>query len=903
MAALALWFITQSPFALLFAVLGPVTALASFADSRLGSRRSTKRELARFAEDAATTVAAIQASHDVQRSDLSELCPGAEAIVAHYGADPDRWIAGAASPILVRVGLGEVASSLRFDAPARSAPTLVDTELDEMQRLAATIVDAPVLVDARLGIGVCGPPVLAASLARAIVVQLAWALSPAGHWVSPDPTEQRWLDGLPHPRRLRHRQFPATEFGAIGGADVVALVAFARNQGELPGECRVVVRVGHGPAAEIVRHPDRAQRRVLRPGLVSGESTIGWAERVTAEAARDGLVSSAQEIPARLDLGPLLPPGAARASCESLPAVFAADAAGPVTIDLVVHGPHAVVGGTTGSGKSELLISWVLALAARHSPDDVNFLLLDFKGGSAFDSLAVLPHSVGIITDLDASEAARALASLRAELKHRERVLSAAGVRDIRGLPPGGEHSLPRLVIVADEFAAMLADHPDLHPLFADIASRGRSLGVHLVLCTQRPAGIVRDGVLANADLRISLRVNNHADSSVVVGTTAAAELPAHAVGRGLVGLAGAEPRLVQFAMAATADSTAVADRWRDAPAPRRPWCDPLPRSLLRLDLARQAHDGGTAGAFGLSDLPHEQRRGIARWDAGRDGHVLVLGTVRSGKSTALAAMASGGSLIPNDVPGAWDALADLDTAREAVVAIDDLDSLLARFPVDYRDVFVERLARVLRDGPSRGVHVVLAAQRLTAELNSLAALVPSRLMLRHANRADFVLAGGDGAAFEGSLPAGGGFWRGTRIQAIADPEPLAVPTARADAHPSSRRPWAVVTSRASTLTAQLTAAGLEVVALAGLVTGEGESTLRAGQVIVGEVEEWQSRWGLLPALRPAADVMFDRCTIADYRALTRSRELPPPLAPSSPLVWLETEEGVRRARLPPPRR
>ncbi len=638
------------------------------------------------------------------------------------------------------------------------------------------------------------------------------------------------------------------------------------------------------------------------PGCCRREAAIDWANRASVDAEREGLIASGTDLPTVVLLGSMLPIANHHEHSDTLAAQFAADGAGAVTIDLVAHGPHAVVGGTTGSGKSELLISWVLALAARFSPEQVTFLLLDFKGGSAFDPLAKLPHSVGIITDLDATAAARALASLRAELKHRERVLAAAGARDIRNLHGSSDVSLPRLVIVADEFAAMLAEHPDLHPLFTDIASRGRSLGVHLILCTQRPAGIVRDGVLANADLRISLRVNNGADSAAVVGSNAAAELSAHPVGRGLLAVAGAAPRQVQFAIAEEGDVAAIAEKWAGADAPRRPWCDPLPAVLTLREVVESGPGRGDSSvSFGLSDLPDEQRRSIAEWDARRDGHVLVLGAARSGTSTALRAIARGGLLVPADVPGAWDAIDSLESAAHTVAAIDDLDSLLARFPAEYRDAFVERLGRILRDGPARGVSVVLAAQRLTADLNTLAAIVPSRLMLRHANRSDFVLAGGEGSAFDGLLPPGGGTWRGARVQVASDPDPLRVYAPQAPVVPPRARPWAVVTTRVSALAVRLISSGLEVLELSTQGAGEWEAPPRAGQAIVGDVEQWQSRWGLLPALRSSAEILFDRCSVADYRSLTRSRELPPPLVGLKDALWIEGDDGVRRARLPSP--
>ena len=899
-AALVLWFITSSPFALLFAILGPVTALASFADSKFGSRKSLKRERARFVQDATATITAIHAAHTAEVSDLAEIGPGAEVIAGRYGADPDRWMTGAASPILVRAGLGLVPSALRLNSPARLAPSAVDSDLDEIESLASVLNDAPVLLDARYGIGVCGSRVLALAVARAIVLQLAWALSPADYWLAAAGRGESWMGTLPHRPLREPRQGYLAEFGMAAGDRAAALVAMARQESELPADCRIVIKLGHDTGAEIIRHPDRSQRRIVSPGLVSRESAVAWAARAAREATRDGLVSLGLDIPALVPLASVLPSAARYERSTTLAAEFSVDAAGPVTIDLVAHGPHAVVGGTTGSGKSELLISWVLALAARHAPTDVNFLLLDFKGGSAFESLTSLPHSVGVITDLDATEATRALASLGAELRYRERILARAGARDILDLPPEGVLSLPRLVIVADEFAAMLGEHPDLHPLFTDIASRGRSLGVHLILCTQRPAGIVRDGVLANADLRISLRVNNAADSSAVMGTTAAAELPAGAVGRGLVGFAGGPPRTVQFAMASQGDAHDIAMRWKDAAAPRRPWCDPLPASLSKRDVISGAHSVGLGCVrFGLSDLPHEQRHAVAQWDARRDGHVLVLGVARSGKSTALAALAQGGLLLPADVPGAWDVIAALEQSRDEVVAIDDLDSLLARFPAEYKDAAIERLLRLLRDGPARGVFLVLAAQRLTADLHSLAALVTGRLMLKHASKSDIVLAGADAASFDATLPPGGGIWQGARVQVVCDAGPLRSPDIQPPMRPSTDRPWAIVSSRASIVGRKLSAAGLEVLQLATLVPGQWESTIGPGHVIVGDTDEWQSRWGLLPTLRSVAESMFDRCSVADYRALTRSRELPPPLSAGADEVWLEGEHGVRRATIP----
>ena len=127
------------------------------------------------------------------------------------------------------------------------------------------------------------------------------------------------------------------------------------------------------------------------------------------------------------------------------------------------------------------------AIAERYGPDRVGFLLVDFKGASAFSPLRELPHVVGIVSDLDTAVSRRATQSLRSELLRRERLLADAGAKDVDKLP-----GVARLVVVVDEYAALVAEHPELHELVGDLASRGRSLGIHLILCSQRPGGVMR---------------------------------------------------------------------------------------------------------------------------------------------------------------------------------------------------------------------------------------------------------------------------------------------------------------------------------------------------------------------------------------------------------------------------
>ena len=202
-------------------------------------------------------------------------------------------------------------------------------------------------------------------------------------------------------------------------------------------------------------------------------------------------------------------------------------------LDLREQGPHALVGGTTGSGKSEFLQSWVLGMATAHSPDRVTFLLVDYKGGAAFADCVALPHTVGLVTDLSPHLVRRALTSLRAELRRREMLLNVKHAKDLASLEQSGDPDTPpSLVIVVDEFAALAAEVPEFVDGVIDVAARGRSLGLHLILATQRPAGVIKDNLRANTNLRIALRVNDIDDSLDVVEDPMAAHFPPELPGR-----------------------------------------------------------------------------------------------------------------------------------------------------------------------------------------------------------------------------------------------------------------------------------------------------------------------------------------------------------------------------------
>jgi len=207
----------------------------------------------------------------------------------------------------------------------------------------------------------------------------------------------------------------------------------------------------------------------------------------------------------------------------------------PLVLDLnhTGHGPHGLIGGTTGSGKSELLQTLVIALALTHHPHEVGFVLVDFKGGGAFSTLQDLPHTLGLVTDLSGGLAERALVALRSELKRRELLLQRAGVSDIRDYQRlGMGEPLPRLIIIIDEFAQLAMEHPDFMVELVGVAQKGRSLGVHLILSTQRPAGVVNPNIWANAKFRICLRVESREDSQDMLRRPDAWNIPRDVPGR-----------------------------------------------------------------------------------------------------------------------------------------------------------------------------------------------------------------------------------------------------------------------------------------------------------------------------------------------------------------------------------
>ncbi|WP_173923554.1 FtsK/SpoIIIE domain-containing protein [Agromyces sp. Marseille-P2726] len=409
-----------------------------------------------------------------------------------------------------------------------------------------------------------------------------------------------------------------------------------------------------------------------------------------------------------------------------------------MSLDLRTQGPHALVGGTTGSGKSEFLQAWVLGMAAEYSPDRVTFLFVDYKGGSAFADCVELPHCVGLVTDLSPHLVRRALTSLRAELHHREHLFNRKKAKDLLELEKRQDpETPPALVLVIDEFAALAGEVPEFVDGVVDIAQRGRSLGIHLIMATQRPAGVIKDNLRANTNLRVALRMADESDSNDVVGDPVAGTFDPTIPGRGIAktgpgrlvpfqsGYAGGwtsdAPDVAQVRVAELRFGGAVvwesdakdegdtheedlgpndqkrmvtnlveAARLAGIPAPRRPWLDDLTSTV---DLRRLPLEGDARIPLGLADIPERQAQVPVFFDPDTDGHLLVYGTSGAGKTAALRTIATAVGARP-DLGGAE--VYGLDFGTGSLRSIEVLPHVGSIVPGDDAER-IQRLLRTLR--------------------------------------------------------------------------------------------------------------------------------------------------------------------------------------------------------------
>ena len=398
---------------------------------------------------------------------------------------------------------------------------------------------------------------------------------------------------------------------------------------------------------------------------------------------------------------------------------------GPLELNLVEHGPHGLIGGTSGAGKSELVQSLVVNLAAHNSPDRINFLFVDYKGGALSEMFKDIPHTVGAVTNLDALLALRALTSLTAELDRRMELFKgrAPDIKEMIARYP--DEAPPSLVIVVDEFAALVRELPEFVDGIVSIAERGRSLGIHLLMSTQRPSGAINDNIQQNTNLRIALRMLDSGESNNVIGAPDAAMIPGPLKGRGLARLGPGElipfqsawsgaPLLaaegpppisiapfgeptnsrIQRTPVRTGSAPVASDRTQldatleaiiEAAAElglergRAPWKEALPS---RIDLGDVLNDprslAGDVWAkrvtIGMIDDPEAQDQYPAHLDLAEAGAAVIFGNSGSGKTTVLRTIAASAAWRDSQFGGGGLTIFGLDFASRQL-------GLLARFP------------------------------------------------------------------------------------------------------------------------------------------------------------------------------------------------------------------------------
>lgn len=352
------------------------------------------------------------------------------------------------------------------------------------------------------------------------------------------------------------------------------------------------------------------------------------------------------------------------------------------------HGPHGLVAGTTGSGKSEIIQSYILSLAVNFHPYEVAFLLIDYKGGGMAGLFKNLPHLLGTITNLDGSQSMRAMASIKSELARRQKIFSSVDVNHINAYHKlfqnkAVQEPLPHLFIISDEFAELKKEQPDFMTELVSAARIGRSLGVHLILATQKPTGVVDDQIWTNSKFKLALMVQNEADSKEILKTPDAANITVP--GRAYLQVGNNEIyELFQSAWSGAAyvsekEEVKVDDRVyllndlgqgelvnedlsderegskntvtqldatvdyiheiyerMDTVEIKQPWLPPLPEQLVSPVTLTEGKAVDLMLTLGVIDIPEEQKQEEYRLNLAKDGNVLYLASAGCGKSVFL---------------------------------------------------------------------------------------------------------------------------------------------------------------------------------------------------------------------------------------------------------------------------
>lgn len=321
----------------------------------------------------------------------------------------------------------------------------------------------------------------------------------------------------------------------------VTFVFFGDTKADVPQGCGYIVEIQDRQNAALINSQNKAESVSFVYPTVSDEQAADIVQLLapvhTEEISLEGTLTKnismfeLLNIIAVDDLD-LSKRWASSQVYKSMAAPVGVSKTGVVSLDLhdKFHGPHGLVAGTTGSGKSEILQTYILSMATLFHPYEVGFVIIDFKGGGMVNQFRNLPHLMGAITNIDGREINRSLKSIKAELQKRQRLFADVDVNHIdkyiQKFKAGEAHEpLPHLIIIVDEFAELKAEQPEFMKELISAARIGRSLGVHLILATQKPAGQVNEQIWSNSRFKLCLKVQTQEDSNEVLKSPLAAEI------------------------------------------------------------------------------------------------------------------------------------------------------------------------------------------------------------------------------------------------------------------------------------------------------------------------------------------------------------------------------------------
>ena len=670
-----------------------------------------------------------------QRAHFSYLHP--EPTMLLTGVDSARvWERGADTPeaLQVRLGTGAMALCTPVEVDDPGSPEDLDpvcaVSLRRAVAAVGTVPGMPIVVQlaAFPAITLAGPR--AHDVASAVVSQLAFFHGPEAIGLELEHAAMPWAKWLPHAREPERAQFRVVVAEARRGADDAAFAPAHAS-----ADC--VITVDEDPEAFVSEHAFHVVcTDELAAVTESGREYLGVPDPFSAEEAAliarhlafyrrptgtSNVRKTGGDLLAMLGIDDIdvldaatMWPGREGTRQRLTVPIGATPEGEPVYLDLkeAAHGgmgPHGLCIGATGSGKSELLKSLVAALVATHSPEEINLVLVDFKGGATFLGCEGLPHTAAVITNLEdeAVLVERMYDAISGEMHRRQELLRTAGnyanITDYTAARLRGEElaPLPALVIIVDEFSELLTQHPHFAELFVAVGRLGRSLGVHLLLASQRLEEGKLRGLDSHLSYRIGLKTFSAGESRQVLGVPDAYELPGEP-GSGF--LKAGSPDLVRFrasyvsgpltrrvaargssevptvrlfdgwetaaAEAAAVDTVDTVDTVEtvetsttfeaivskagelaaaDGMRAHQVWLPPLPDTLALHAVSPDSPDSPAApedqpltAPVGLIDLPYRQRQDPLVIDLGASGgHIAIAGGPQTGKSAALRTIAA----------------------------------------------------------------------------------------------------------------------------------------------------------------------------------------------------------------------------------------------------------------------